>query len=46
MLVTASNLKTAIAQFKQCKPLIHNITNMVAMNPCANILLALGVSPL
>lgn len=27
-------------------PLIHNITNYVAMEPCANALLAIGASPL
>src|SRR5690606_20887132 len=30
---------------RQRAPLIHNITNLVAMNPMANVLLALGASP-
>ena len=28
------------------KPLVHNITNYVTVNDCANILLALGASPI
>ncbi|MBW6411323.1 hydroxyethylthiazole kinase [Clostridium weizhouense] len=28
------------------KPLVHNITNYVTVNDCANILLAMGVSPI
>ena len=28
------------------KPLVHNITNYVTVNDCANILLAIGASPI
>ena len=31
---------------RQCHPLIHNITNYVTVNDCANILLACGASPI
>lgn len=31
---------------KQKKPLIHNITNYVTVNDCANVLLACGASPI
>lgn len=33
-------------EIRRQAPLIHNITNFVAMNPCANALLAVGASPL
>ncbi len=32
-------------KIRKTAPLVHNITNLVAMNPTANILLALGASP-
>lgn len=32
-------------KIRKTAPLIHNITNLVVMNPSANILLALGASP-
>jgi hydroxyethylthiazole kinase len=35
-----------LARIKQRSPLIHNITNFVVMNSSANILLALGASPI
>ena len=31
---------------RQCRPLVHNITNYVTVNDCANILLACGGSPI
>ncbi|WP_051530147.1 hydroxyethylthiazole kinase [Halomonas halodenitrificans] len=34
-----------LARLRERAPLIHNITNLVAMNPMANVLLALGASP-
>ncbi|MDR5902593.1 hydroxyethylthiazole kinase [Halomonas icarae] len=34
-----------LARLRKRAPLIHNITNLVAMNPMANVLLALGASP-
>ena len=36
---------THLARLRERAPLIHNITNLVAMNPMANVLLALGASP-
>ena len=38
---TAENLQ----RIRQNKPLIHNITNFVVMNYTANVLLAMGASP-
>lgn len=35
-----------LKQMKQLAPLIHNITNYVTVNDCANILLACGASPI
>ncbi|MBK1647719.1 hydroxyethylthiazole kinase [Rhabdochromatium marinum] len=35
----------ALRRLRQRTPLVHNITNYVAMNPMANILLAAGCSP-
>lgn len=40
-LKAAENLQ----QIRQSKPLIHNITNFVVMNYTANVLLAMGASP-
>ncbi len=42
MRTTATMLLNRI---RQDAPLVHNITNFVVMNPTANILLALGASP-
>jgi hydroxyethylthiazole kinase len=43
------DMKTTTAEFldkiKTTAPLVHNITNFVVMNPTANILLAIGASP-
>ena len=43
------NMKTTTIKLldtiRQNAPLVHNITNFVVMNPTANILLALGASP-
>jgi hydroxyethylthiazole kinase len=43
------DMKTATAEFldkiRTTAPLVHNITNFVVMNPSANILLAIGASP-
>jgi hydroxyethylthiazole kinase len=43
------NMKTSTAAFlgkiRASAPLVHNITNFVVMNPSANILLAIGASP-
>lgn len=39
-------LKEMIQNVKEACPLIHNITNYVTVNDCANILLACGASPI
>ncbi len=39
------NLGTYLNNVRENKPLIHNITNYVTVNDCANILLACGASP-
>jgi len=39
------NFKNLLQKVRDTKPLIHNITNYVAMNFTANVLLALGASP-
>ena len=38
-------LKNIIKNVRDKNPLIHNITNYVTVNDCANILLACGASP-
>lgn len=39
-------IKKMLENVRNNKPLIHNITNYVTVNDCANILLACGVSPI
>lgn len=39
-------LKDKLENVRKKKPLIHNITNYVTVNDCANILLACGASPI
>lgn len=39
-------LKKSIENLREKAPLIHNITNYVTVNDCANILLACGASPI
>lgn len=39
-------LKTMLDNVRSNTPLIHNITNYVTVNDCANILLACGGSPI
>lgn len=39
-------LKTMLENVKKTHPLVHNITNYVTVNDCANILLACGGSPI
>lgn len=39
-------LKQMLEQVREKKPLVHNITNYVTVNDCANILLACGASPI
>ena len=38
-------LKQMFDQVREKSPLIHNITNYVTVNDCANIILAAGGSP-
>jgi hydroxyethylthiazole kinase len=42
---TEANTIELLARIRQQAPLIHNITNFVVMNSSANILLAIGASP-
>ncbi len=35
-----------ISEVRSKKPLIHNITNYVTVNDCANVILAIGASPI
>jgi len=37
--------KNTLAEIKEKSPLVHNITNFVVMNSSANMLLAIGASP-
>lgn len=39
------DLATALDALRRQRPLVHNITNYVAMNSSANLLLAIGASP-
>ena len=39
-------MKTYLKHVKEKSPLIHNITNYVTVNDCANIVLACGASPI
>lgn len=39
------DFKKALTDIKNTKPLIHNITNFVTMQDCANIIAATGASP-
>lgn len=39
-------LDRMLENVQRCAPLIHNITNYVTVNDCANILLACGASPI
>jgi hydroxyethylthiazole kinase len=36
---------TLLAELRACRPLVHNVTNFVVMNFTANVLLAVGASP-
>ena len=45
MTVIESDTIEFLARIRQKAPLIHNITNFVVMNSSANILLAIGASP-
>lgn len=45
MKLTASAIWSSVAEIRRQSPVVHNITNYVAMNNTANALLALGASP-
>jgi hydroxyethylthiazole kinase len=45
MKVTATEIAQSIAEIRLQAPVVHNITNYVAMNNTANALLAIGASP-
>jgi hydroxyethylthiazole kinase len=45
MKITAADIYKSIKVIRQKAPVVHNITNYVAMNNTANALLALGASP-
>ncbi|MEK6536471.1 MAG: hydroxyethylthiazole kinase, partial [Actinomycetota bacterium] len=45
MMEIEANTIEFLARIRQKAPLIHNITNFVVMNSSANILLAIGASP-
>jgi len=45
-LLSAAQIYSHINQIRKNSPLVHNITNFVAMNFSANVLLACGASPL
>ena len=35
-----------LAEVRKKEPLVHNITNYVTVNDCANVILAIGASPI
>lgn len=39
------NAKQTLDRVREVKPLVHNITNYVTVNDCANVLLGAGASP-
>ena len=45
-MIDSKELYQALTNIRNNSPLIHNITNMVVMNTTANMLLAVGASPL
>lgn len=44
-MISSQDITQILEQLKQTSPLVHNITNYVAMNTAANVLLASGASP-
>ena len=44
-MINNENFKANFRAVKEKSPLVHNITNYVAMNFSANALLAIGASP-
>lgn len=45
MKLTAARIWSSIGDIRKTSPVVHNITNYVAMNNSANALLAIGASP-
>ena len=45
MTITAKDIFKTIEEIRAKAPVVHNITNYVAMNNSANALLAIGASP-
>jgi hydroxyethylthiazole kinase len=45
MKLTASQIWSSLEDIRKAAPVVHNITNYVAMNNTANALLAIGASP-
>lgn len=43
--LAGADIGATLTRLRQSTPLVHSITNYVAMNPAANVLLALGASP-
>lgn len=41
----AEDFAGALAALRRARPLVHQITNYVSMNDCANVTLAIGASP-
>jgi len=44
-MITANTISNDLEKIRKISPLVHNITNYVAMNNTANALLAIGASP-
>ncbi len=44
--MNSDNLSAALDAVRATSPLVHNITNYVTVNDCANALLAIGASPI
>jgi hydroxyethylthiazole kinase len=43
--ISAATVARDLSRIRESRPLVHNITNFVVMEPTANALLALGASP-
>ena len=43
--LTGANIGARLTRLRQAAPLVHSLTNYVAMNSAANVLLAVGASP-
>ena len=45
-MIYTENVSKLISEVREKSPLIHNITNYVTVNDCANVVLAIGASPI